>query len=126
MTRDVIDEALDRLAAAMTGARVPLWRAPESHAPLAELEHAIAPMRLPEEVRTFWRRVDAATLRAWPHPAFTTPEWALVSWRMARDQFADLQPLALISVGSESLTCMSVELNVGDIDGGVLFELVRG
>jgi hypothetical protein len=59
ITGEVIDEALDRLAAAMTGAEVALWHAPESHAPLAELEQAIAPMRLPEEVRTFWRRVDA-------------------------------------------------------------------
>jgi len=118
----VIDEALDRLAAAMTGAEVPLWHAPESHMPLAELEQAIAPMRLPEEVRTFWRRVDADTLRARPHPAFTTPELALAFWRMARDQFADLQPLALVAVGSEGQTRMSVELNVGDIDGGVLFD----
>lgn len=106
----------------MTTAGVPLWRAPESRIPLAELEQAIAPMRLPEEVRTFWRRVDAATLRALPHPGFTTPEGALASWRLARDQFAALQPLALVAVGSDSLTCMSVELTVGDIDGGALFD----
>jgi hypothetical protein len=105
----VIDEALDRLAASMAGTEVPLWRAPESHAPLAELEQGIAPMRLPEEIRTFWRRVDADTLRARPHPAFTTPELALAFWRIARDQFADLQPLALVAVGSEGQTCMSVE-----------------
>jgi hypothetical protein len=122
ITGEVIDEALDRLAAAMTGAEVPLWHVPESHAPLAELERAIAPMRLPEEVRTFWRRVDADTLRAWPHPAFTTPELALAFWRIARDQSAGLQPLALVAVGSEGQTCMSVELAVGDVDGGALFD----
>jgi len=78
-------------------------------------------MRLPEAVRRFWTRVDVRTLRVQPYPAFTTPGFALQSWRMARDEFADAQPLALVTIGYTSHGCMSAELEVDDIAGGALF-----
>jgi hypothetical protein len=117
-----IDEALEALGGALAGAGVALWQAPESSAGLDELEAELAPMRLPDEVREFWRRVDVQTLRAEPYPRFSTPEFALVSWRMARDEFAGAEPLALVQVGYESHECMSAELDVDGIEGGVLFQ----
>jgi hypothetical protein len=117
-----IDEALDAVAAALAGMGVPLWRPPETLADLDELEAELAPMRLPEAAREFWRRVDVRTLRVDPYPSFTTPEFALHGWRMARDEFAAFQPLALVNLGYESHGCMSVELDMDGIEGGALFE----
>jgi hypothetical protein len=117
-----LERALDQLGGALTVAGIPLWRAPESVDDLVDLEAAITPMRLPEDVRRFWMRVDARTLRVQPYPMMTSPEAALLFWRQARDEFRDMQPLALVDVGYESHFCMSVELDVGHIRGGALFE----
>jgi hypothetical protein len=117
-----IDEALDALRDAMEAVGVPGWDAPATLADLEELEAELASMRLPEAVRRFWTLVDAWTLRVEPFPAFTRPDFALRTWRMARDEFAAFQPLALVMVGYTSHVCMSVELDVGDVAGGALFE----
>ena len=117
-----IHEALESLGRALAGAGLPSWQPPGTPADLDALESEIAPMRLPEAVREFWRQVDVRTLRASPYPQFSTPEFALQSWLMARNEFAAFQPLTLVQVGYESHACMSVELDVDDIDGGALFE----
>lgn len=117
-----IDEALEALGDALVGAGVALWQAPETSAALDALEGDLAPMRLPDEVRAFWRQVDVQTLRVDPYPCFSTPEFALEIWRDAREEFASFIPLALVQVGYESHECMSVELDVDGIDGGALFE----
>jgi hypothetical protein len=116
-----IDEALDGLRDAMGAVGVPGWEASATLADLEEIEAELAPMRLPEAVRQFWTCVDARTLRVQPYPAFTTPGFALQSWRMARDEFAAFQPLALVTIGYTSHACMSVELDVDDSAGGALF-----
>jgi hypothetical protein len=108
--------------AALTAAGIPLWQPPESLRDLEKLEAALAPMRLPAVVRQFWTRVDARTLRVHPYPMFMPPEGALTLWRQARDEFRSMQPLTLLDVGYESHQCMSVELDVGDVMGGALFE----
>jgi hypothetical protein len=41
---------------------------------------------------------------------------------MGRDQFAAHQPAALVQVAYSSHHCMSVELDVGDFQGGALFK----
>ncbi len=117
-----IDEGLEALHDACTVAGVPAWEAPKTLAALEQLEAEIAPLRLPEQAREFWTRVDVATVRLVPYPEFTTPENAMQAWRMARDEFAAMQPRALVDVGYTSHGCMSVELHVGDIEGGALFE----
>lgn len=117
-----IDEALDALRDAMNAAGVPIWEAPATLADLEELEAELAPMRLPEAARRFWARVDVRTLRVEPFPAFAGPDWASQTWRMARDEFAEFQPLALVMIGYTSHVCMSVELDVEDVAGGALFE----
>jgi hypothetical protein len=117
-----LERALEALSDAMTAVGIPLWRPPESLDDLEELEAEIAPLRLPEDVRRFWTKVDAWTLPVSPHPTIVSPEAALVLWRQSRDEFRSLQPLVLLEVGYESHVCMSVELDVGAIRGGALFE----
>lgn len=117
-----IDEALEALRDACAAADVQAWEPPATLTALEQLEAELAPLRLPEQVRELWTRVDVATVRIFPYPHFTTPEAALQGWWMVRDQFTALQPLALLNVGYESHACMSVELEVGDIEGGALFE----
>jgi hypothetical protein len=117
-----VDAALDSLGEALSAAGLEGPRPPATLAALTALEAAIAPMALRVDVRRFWERVDVATLRAITYPQLQDPGFALTSWRMARDEFADLQPVALVEVGHSSLQCMSVELAVGEVQGGALFE----
>jgi hypothetical protein len=117
-----VDAGLDSLCEALAAAGLEGPGPPATLTALTALEAAIAPLRLPVEVRRFWERVDAATLRAITHPQLQGPDFALTPWRMARDQFAALQPVALVQVGHSSLQCMSVELTVGEVRGGALFE----
>jgi hypothetical protein len=117
-----LERALEALSSAMTAVGIPRWRPPESFDDLEELEAEIAPLRLPEDVRRFWLQVDAPTLRVYADPWITSPKNALRSWRQSRDEFRSTQPLALMSVGNEGLSFMSVELDVGAISGGALFE----
>ena len=117
-----LDEALEVLRRALMAADMPLWSSPESVDDLVALEAEIAPLRLPEDLRRFWEQVDARTLRVQPFPMVTTPEGALMMWRMSRDEFREMQPLALLDVGYESHVCMSVELEVETIPGGAVFE----
>jgi hypothetical protein len=117
-----LDRALAELGNALTAAGIPLWRAPESLDDLAELEAEIAPLRLPGDVRRFWTQVDARTLRVLPPQWVTAPEDALLFWRLSRDEFRGTQPLALLGVGNEGHSFMSVELDVGAVPGGAVFE----
>jgi hypothetical protein len=117
-----VDDALELLAAALQKVDVPTWEAPESTAAIEALQAAVLPMELPDELAAFWRQVDVTTLRVYPYPEFSTPEFSLTSWQMAKKEFAALQPLALVQVGYESHATMSVELDVGDVEGGALFE----
>jgi hypothetical protein len=116
-----VDSALDRLVAALAAAGMPPPRAPESMVPLDELERAIAPLRLPDDLRRFWQRVDPLTMgfRTWPE--IGRPEDALVAWRMEHDEFPGQNPGALVQIAYTSQSCMCVELDVGDIGGGALF-----
>ncbi len=123
MTRGVdIDEALDGLNEALAARGLAPAIPPVSTEIVAELEAEIAPMRLPGEVRRFWERVDVARLPLYPFPQFAGPDFALSSWRSTRDEFSELQPVALVLVGYTSQSCMSVELDVGNLAGGALFE----
>lgn len=117
--------SLDALGAALAGAAVPRWQAPASTAVLDEMQTALRPLRLPDEVVQFWREVDVRSLRVEPYPHFVTPEFALTAWRQERADEAgrDTAPvLPLVLVGRESHDCLSVELDVADVEGGALFE----
>lgn len=112
--------ALDCLRMALANNDVPAWQAPTSPAILDELQAAVSPYRIPQEVLDFWREVDVDTMRLEPDPLLATPESALAFWRETSSDGTPFAPLLLI--GYESHDCMSVELAVGDLDGGALFE----
>jgi hypothetical protein len=117
-----IDARIDALSDALVAAGVGALRPPEDVAPLAQLEAAIAPLRLPAAVKRFWQCVDPRTVAALPpfHPV--DPTVALTMWRHGRDEFADRQPAILLLVGAEGHGCLSVELDSPGVDGGGLFE----
>lgn len=114
-----VEDGLDWLAEALAGLEVPVWTPPESLEDVEALQAAVAPMRLPEELLAFWRRVDIATLRLEPYPAFCAPEFALSFWEQSAPE---VHPLPLVLVGYSSHDCMSIELEVDELPGGALFE----
>jgi hypothetical protein len=60
---------------------------------------------------------------AWrPFPEFSTPEFSLDSWRRGREEFPGAHPAPLLMVGYQSWSCMSIELDTPDTQGGALFE----
>jgi hypothetical protein len=117
-----VDDALEVLATALRQADVPLWEPPDSQEPVRKLQAAVAPMGMPQELVRFWQLVDVDTLRVAPFPRPCSPEFALTMWEMDRDEFASMNPLACVLVGYESHDCMAVELDVGAVKGGALFE----
>ena len=117
-----VEDALGVLADALKRCDVPLWKPPASLEPVEKLQAAVSPMRVPEDVLEFWRLIDVTTLRVMPYPMFSTPDFALSGWELAKREFAAFQPLALFGVGYQSHDTMSVELDVGDVPGGALFE----
>ncbi len=116
------EDALEAFVEAIVRAGLEPPLPPASTESLEQLEAAIAPMRLPADVRRFWATVDAATVRALPYPAFINPDFALTSFRMAREEARAHQPLCLLTIAYESFQCMSVELDTGAAAGGALFE----
>lgn len=114
-----LDGALDLLGGALSAVGAQRPSPPSALSQLEELEAAIAPMRLPSDVRRFWQRVDPATLRADTYPRLHGPDFALHCWRTG---LAAYQPAALVQVAYSSHQCMSVELDIGEIAGGALFE----
>ena len=117
-----LDDALQKLAQAMSSANIPLWSAPQSTEILDQINEELAPLLLPADLREFWSRVDSKTLSIEPYPWFTTPEFALDSWEEARDEFRSQQPLALFFVGYQSHGCLAVELDTDGESGGAVYE----
>jgi hypothetical protein len=118
-----LDEALAFLRRAMERHGVPPWRAPESTEGLDRLAAALAPLRLPAELRRFWTLVDASTLLVAPSGVQVIwPKAALEDWRWMGEDFPDMQPRVLLTFAVESQHRYSVELTVGDADGGAIFE----
>jgi hypothetical protein len=118
-----LENALASLRAAMEEKGIPPWRAPESMAGIHELAAALDPLRLPEELRRFWTLVDANTLLVAPGGVqVIPPEFALEDWRWAGKEFPSTQPSALVTFAVESQHRYSIELTVGDLRGGAVFE----
>jgi hypothetical protein len=117
-----IDRSLDALSAALEAAAVAPPNEPASSEPLDRVEPAIAPLRLPADLRRFWERIDPTTLNLWAFPQPVKPEFALDSWRQGREEFPGQMPAVLFLVGYESWNCMSVELDSPLGEGGALFQ----
>jgi hypothetical protein len=117
-----LEAVLARLSDALAAAGVERPQPPASSSALEQLEAAIAPLRLPADVRWFWERVDADTLRVEPYPQLHGPAMALAFWVRGRDEFPGQNPEVLLQIAYTSHQCMSVDLDVGAICGGTLFE----
>ncbi len=117
-----IDDALDRLLTAYDRAGLkPIRPAPrdvEKH--LTRIRAEIAPLRLPDEVYRFWRRVDPHTITVAPHPQPTNPEFALSAWRNHVETRPLLYPRMGFPVCYESHCFLMVELEDGRGSGGPL------
>ena len=74
-----IDVAIDRLIPAHERAGLdPVRPAPAGVGDeLARIREQIAPLRLPEQVDRFWRRVDPSTIRVEPVPRPSGPRFSL-------------------------------------------------
>jgi hypothetical protein len=117
-----IDTAVTSLGDALLDAGFERPRPPRDLDWLAELTATVAPLRLPEPLERFWRLVDTATLQAVVFPRFTSPEFALDSWRRMREEFPHQEPHNLLLIGYESWNCMWIELDDDDQRGGTLFD----
>lgn len=117
-----IDRSIDALAEALAKAGVEPPRPPSESPDLDSVNAAIAPMSLPADVRRWWERVDAHSVRAWAYPALINCDLALDGWIQRRDEFPGMAPLSLFDVGYASHECMSVELDSPLGEGGALFE----
>jgi hypothetical protein len=117
-----IDSAVTSLGDALVDAGFERPRPPRDVDWLAEHNATVAPLRLPEQLERFWRLVDPATLQAVVFPRFTSPEFALDSWRRMREEFPHQEPHNLLLIGYESWNCMWIELDDDDQRGGTLFD----
>jgi hypothetical protein len=116
-----IDRSIDALIDVLEAANVERPRAPADLEVLEQIATAIAPRRLPGDLRRFWERIDPRTLRVDVFPTLCEPEFALQSWQREREEFPQL-PAILFLAGYESWSCMSVELDGVDSVGGALFQ----
>jgi hypothetical protein len=114
-----IDEKIMRLTQGLREKGVEPPEPPEDTKVLKEIDAAVAPLRLPAEVRRFWELVDPCSLRIEPYPHLTSPQVALELWQ---EQVADspgVVPRVLFPIAYESHLFTFVEVH-GD-DGGALF-----
>jgi hypothetical protein len=116
-----VERSVAALVAALAAAGVEAPSPPADTAILAEIDAAIAPLRLPADVRRFWELVDPPTLRIAVFPTLRSPELALQTWRAARKEYPGLEPAILFMLAYESWTYMSVELDGPHGEGGALF-----
>lgn len=114
--------ALDRLNRALGLCDVPRPATPATLQPLADVEAAIAPLRLPEEVAAFWRSVDPWTVRAFPPVPFYRVEELSSAWRLQVDTVEFDHPPVLFPISYDSHVYRGVELDDADRRGGAVFE----
>jgi hypothetical protein len=78
-----VNEAVDRLRRAHAGAGLGRIAGPgrDNEAALAQIAETIAPLRLPDDLVSWWRAVDQETLAVAPGPRPADPVLALRHWR---------------------------------------------
>jgi hypothetical protein len=117
-----IDQAVDRLVAAFRAAGLPAVRPPSDPGPtLAWIASEIAPLRLPDQLRRFWTRVDPRSLAVAPVPEPVTPAFALDTWRRYRDESPGTTPRLLLPVCCAGDGVLLVELDGPSAAGGACF-----
>lgn len=123
MSGGTIDASIGRLIAAYGSAGLPPIRpAVDTDAALDQVSDAIAPLRLPEQLVTFYRRLDPASLTVAPYPQPMPLHNALELWEQGRDEFPNQTPRLLFPIGYESWNHLFVELADEENAGGALLE----
>lgn len=117
-----IDASIDRLCGALSALGFQVAEGPDDAAAWETLDHELAPLALPTDLRRLLQRVDVARLPLRTYPAPTTLSFALWSWREFRDGGGFAFPAGLFPWCYESHNHLFVELDGPEIDGGALFE----
>lgn len=120
-----IDIAIDRLDEALRAAGVGGLEPPREIAPIADVAEEVAPYVLPTELRRFWERVDADSVRVRTFPTIGGPATALAELRMARELASPVPiglPPILVPVDYASHCFGVVELGSERYDGGTFLE----
>lgn len=124
MTIDVTIDALIE-AAARAGVTLPS-ASPGIQDELDKLDSALAPLRIPDDLRRWWQRVDVRTGAVMPLPFFVSAEASLELWWNTVHPGSPREPEVLLDVGRESWSHMAIELVSRHDTGGRLFEYYLG
>jgi len=119
-----VDDAVRRLADTYRDAGLaPIPPAPRDiDRVLAEIQHEIAPLRLPDEVERFWRLVEPSAIQPAPFPQPCSAESTLGFWKQGRDEGWSPWPKLLFPVGIDGWAHLVVELDDGSGASGALIE----
>jgi hypothetical protein len=106
-----IDASIDRLCGALSALGFQVAEGPDDAAAWETLDHELAPLALPTDLRRLLQRVDVARLPLRTYPAPTTLSFALWSWREFRDGGGFAFPAGLFPWCYESHNHLFVELD---------------
>jgi hypothetical protein len=98
--------------------------APKVDVVLGEIEEAVAPLRLPEALRAFWRTTDPQRFPIQTDYMFVPPEGALLDWRDCLR--ADVGVRILMPLCVKGHAAYSVELTAPGAAGGRIFSWAFG
>ena len=127
--RNDVDDRIDRLTAALAARGYPRPEpAPEgTDDVLAQIDAAVAPLRLPEQARRLWRRVTPFSLALVAFPQLAAPDFALRTWRSHMTTVPVMVPERLFPLCYTNWSHTFVELHTADADdGGALFNWAYG
>ena len=120
-----IDSAVDRLDDALRRAGLPPLEPATDEVSVDDVDDAVAPYRLPEDVRRFWELVDPSSLAVRAFPDLVAPSAALKLQRMELEEGAltvpRLPPPVLFRIGYASHVSLSSELASPWGPGGTIF-----
>ena len=100
---DVVEEAVERLAAACREAGVPEPAPPKQPPDLDAVDQAIAPLRLPAQMRRLWE-LDGPHIHAASHPTLMPPDFGLKTWVRARRRVSGDDPTRSAPQGNSTAT----------------------
>jgi hypothetical protein len=116
-----IDDAIDRLLGAMEARGFPVVVDPIGDDQLADLSAAIAPLQLPNDLVTVWRRLPAGAGAFLNGLDLLAPEVALGYWR--EDLAQGTYPRSLLPIGYSSRFYCWIDLQTPSEDlGGAIWE----
>jgi hypothetical protein len=118
----VLDDLVAELHGVLRDLDLAIPAAPEDTGILAEIDHTIAPARLPSAARRLWELIEPGSLQQIVsfYPLLASPDFALWTWREHED--TGIVPRQFFPLCYESHDIMSIECDGPDWTGGSLFE----